>query len=545
MVFMNMEWGPLGEADLTTAPLIRYNGYSVESGGVEFRNGKFIIQEDDSISLTCNSPELRVRNIRPNEGHEYTVDESGLVVFGGSALEGDRYGDLQIGIFHNSLDYPLEVIAFSLIAPFSVEGEVKHTHQKVLEITQFKTNNEHPLESTRYPYFLEYNLSAVNSEEKWDKLPLYFTGPGDFRRQPEVDAPIKLSTAYDNGHPVRIRLQSALGETYLFRAICKRKEIIRFAEPCPPVPLLDWIQYPKALNIVHEKYRFNENTMEESWEEFPMLNLESAVEWVDFEPLDFTAQASMNLHDSGEFIEMDLVLDLSESKDLIQNPADFLLTLEPFIGQEKFQFQNLNNFSINNETYQICFSTQQPLLKERVEFKPRTTKMKNYSRYNLNFGEKFYSNSPFSKTNWGLRFILSHSQKPLSPSLTSTTLAHWKDPLIVQHAGIYSSRFHPRHAKLFKAEFKRITPTKGMFCIECGTMGFPSPGGIFLCPKYGCGWTNKTLDLTGFEEIDEAWFDYRGKTAEGNHRFLLNTNRLSSGKYVVAFNGMSFHFDVS
>jgi len=533
-----MEWESFGEVHLTTAPLIRYNGYSIESEGVEFRNGKFILQEDDSISLTCNFTDLRVRNIRPNEGHEYTIDESGLVVFGGTALEGDRYGDLQIGIFHDSLDYPLEVMAFSLIAPFSVEGKVKHTHQGVLEITQFETNNEHPEESSRYPYFLEYNIYAADSEENWNKLPLLFVRPRDFWGQPEVDAPIELSTAYANGHPVRIRLQSAQGEKYVFRAICTRKEIIRFAEPCPPVPLL-------ALNIVHEKYRFNENTMEESWQEFPMLSLESAVEWVDFEPLDFTAQASLNLHDSGEFIDMDLVLDLSESKDLIQNPSDFLLTLEPFIGQEKFQFQNLNNFSINNETFQICFSAQQPLLKERVEFKPRTTKMKNYSKYHLNEGENFYSNSPFSKTNWDLRFILSHSQKPLSHSLTSTPLAHWKDPLIVQHEGIYSSRFHPQHAKLFKAEFKRIPPIKDMFCIECGTMGFPSPDGIFLCTNYGCGWTNKTLNLTGFEEIDETWFDYHDKTAEGNHRFLLNTTRLNSGTYVVAFNGMSFHFDVS
>jgi hypothetical protein len=540
-----MEWESFGEVHLTTAPLIRYNGYSIESDGVEFRNGKFILQEDESISLTCNSTDLRIRNIRPNEGDEYTVDESGLVVFGGSTLEGDRYGDLEVGIFYTSLDYPLKVIKFELIAPFSVEAKVKNIYDGVIQFTQFKTSNEHPEESNRYPYLLEYNSSTGDSEENWNQLPLVFETPSDFWGQPEVDAPIELSTAYANGHPVRIRLQSALGEKYVFRAICTRKEIIRFAEPCPPVPLLDWFQYPRALNIVHEKYRFNENTMEESWQEFPMLSLESAVEWVDFEPLDFTAQASMNLHDSGEFIDMDFVLDLSESKDMIQNPSDFLLTLEPFIGQEKFQFQNLNNFSINNETFQICFSAQQPLLKERVEFTPRTTKMKNYSRYSLNEGENFYSNSPFSKTNWDLRLILSHSQKPWSHSPTSTPLAHWKDPLIVQHEGIYSSRFHPQHAKLFKAEFKRIPPIKGMFCIECGTMGFPSPGGIFWCPKYRCGWTNKTPTLTGFKEIDEAWFDYHGKAAEGNHRFLLNTTRLNSGKYVVAFNGMSFHFVVS
>jgi len=540
-----MKWSFIDEGPLKTAPLIRHNGYSIESEGVEIRNGKFILQENDSISLTCNSTDLRVRNIRPNEGHEYTIDESGLVVFGGSALEGDRYGDLQIGIFHNSLDYPLKVIAFSLIAPFSVEGKVKHTHQGVLEITKFETNNEHPEESSRYPYFLEYNISAADSEENWNELPLSFERPRDFWGQPEVDAPIKLSTVYANGHPVRIRLQSALGEKYLFRAICTRKEIIRFTEPCPPVPLQNWIQYPKALNIYHEKYRFDENTMEESWQEFPVLSFESAVEWMDFEPLDFTAQASINLHDSGEFIEMDLVFDLTKSQDLIQKLSDFLLTLEPSIGQEKFQFQNLKDLSINNETFHICFSAQQPLLKERVEFKPRTTKMTNFSRYHLNVGEEFYSNSPFSKTNWDLQFILSHSQKPLSGSKNSTTLAHWSDPLIVEQGGIHSSRVHPQNAKLFKTEFKRIRPNKDMFCIECGSMGFPSPDGIFLCPNYQCGWTNDTLNLTGFAEIDEAWFDYHGKAADGNHRFLLNTNRLSSGSYVIAFNGMSFHFDVS
>ena len=99
-----MEWPVSDENPLATAPLIRYNGYSIKSEGVEFRNGKFILQEDESILLTCNSTDLRVRNIRPNEGDEYTIDEGGVVVFEGSTLEGDWYGDLQVGIFHISLD---------------------------------------------------------------------------------------------------------------------------------------------------------------------------------------------------------------------------------------------------------------------------------------------------------------------------------------------------------------------------------------------------------------------------------------------------------
>jgi len=539
-----MRWPYNDEDHLGSAPLIRYNGYSIESDGVEFRNGKFILQEDESISLTCNSTDLRIRNIRPNEGYEYAVDESGLVVFGGSTLEGDRYGDLQVGIFHTSLEYPLKVIKFELIAPFSVEAKVKNIYDGVIQFTQFKTSNEHPEESDRYPYFLEYNCSTVDSEENWNQLPLVFETPSDFWGKPKVEAPIKLSTAYANGHPVRIRLQSALSEKYVFRAICTRKEIIRFVEPCPPVPLLDWIHYPKALNIVHEKYRFDENAMEESWQEFPVLSLESAVEWVDFEPLNFTAQASMRLHDSGKLIEMDFVFDLTKSKDLMQNPSDLLLMLEPSIGQESFQFQSLNGFSANKETSQICFSVHQPMPVERVEFNPRTTSMRSLTFHTE--GENFYSNSPFSKTNWDVRFALSYNKKPLSHLKTSTTLAHWKDPLIVEHEGFYSSRFHPQHAKLFKAEFKRLMPNAGIFCIECKTMGFPTPNGSFHCEN--CGWTNDKLNLTGFEEVGEAWFDYQGYRLPGpgkTHRFSLNTDRLSAGTYVVAFNGMSFHFVVS
>lgn len=543
---MTMQWPSFDEGLFGTVPLIRYNGYSIDGEGVEFRNGKFILQENESISLMCNSKDLRVRNIRPNEGHEYTIDGSGLVVFGGSTLEGDRYGDLQIGIFHTSLDYPLKVITFELIAPFSVETKVRNIHRGVLEFTRFKTSNEHPEESNRYPYFLEYNISTGDSEGNWNKLPLIFERPSDFWGQPEVEAPIEMSTAYDSGHPVRIRLQSAQSEKYVFPAICTRKEIIRFVEPCPPVPLLDWIEYPKALNIVHEKYRFDENTMEESWQEFPVLSFESAVEWVDFEPLDFTVQASITLGDSGKFIEMDLVFDLTESKDLMQDPSDFLLTLEPSIGQERFQFQDLNGFSTNKETSQICFSVQQPIPTERVEFNPRSTAMHTYGNPSLNQGELFYSNSPFSKTNWDLRVSLEYKLKPSKNSKNQTTLAHWNEPLIVAQKNVLTSRFHPQYAKLFKAEFKRIRAKLDMFCIECGKMGIPSPSGIFSCPNYRCGWTNEKLNLTGFEEIEEVWFDYQGQSGSGKtHRFILDTNRLGTGTYVVAFNGMSFHFVVS
>jgi hypothetical protein len=538
-----MRWPSFNSNPLSTTPLILSNEYSIEHNDVEFRNGKFILQEDESMSMICTSSELRVREIRPNDGFEYTLDEGGSIVFNGSTLNGDQYGYLQIGIFHTSLDYPLKVIKFELTAPFSVKGEVVLRGEE-LTIKRFRRSNEPPAESTNYPYRFEYNTSTADSENNWNPLPLVFAQPCDFRTTPTIDpVPDQISAAYRRGHPVRIRLCSSRGDTYGFEAICKRKEIIRFLETRPPVPLMEWIQYPKVLNIFHEKYRFDESSMEESWVEFSRLGLESAGEWLQFQPLEFTATATMKLLDEGRFIEIKLVFDHSESQDLVESPTDFLLSLEPSLGQKSFRFQDLMDFSVNSESSKIGFSIRQPLPKERVEFNPRTTRMSSlYEVYNE--GQKFYSNSPFSKTDWNLLFVLSHKQTPSSPS-QSKTLCRWIDPLVIKKENKYLSRVHPQLAKLFKCEFKRIEPNMGMFCIECGSMGVPQPDGIFKCQDYKCGWTNAYPVLTGHSKVEVTWFDYEGKAQDGLHHFSLNTDRLSSGEYVASFNGVSFHFDVS
>ena len=537
-----MSWSVSDVDLLSTVPLIQLDEYSIEDGDVEFRNGKYILSEDDSMSLTCLSSELRIKEIMPNREFEYELDQDGAIDFNGSNLEGDRYGNLHIGIFWGGLEYPLKVIKFELTAPFSVKGEVDWQVEDLI-IRKFRASNAPSLESNHYPYRLEYNTSTADAEENWKSLPIIFEGPDDFRyTTPRIESvPEEISTAYGSGLPVRIRLRSARSTTYGFRAICKRKEIIRVREPFPMIPLLDWVGYPNTLSISHEKYRFDENSMKESWEEFPKLEFVSAVEWFQFQQLEFSTTASMKLLDSGEYVQIELVFDLSDSQELIDSPNEFLLSLEPSIGGRGFTFQDIMGFSIDNDSSKIAFSIRQPLPIKRVEFKPRTAGISTF--YQHEEKQNFYTNSPFKKTDWNLSFVLSYKGNP-SAEVRSNTLCEWSDPLITPSIiNKHESRVDPHLAKLFKCEFKRLAPNGGMFCIKCGTMGFPSHSGLFICTNFRCGWTNETPVLVGHNEVDLPWFDYDGKS-DGLHRFSLNTNELDSVEYITVFNGMSFRFNV-
>ena len=50
--------------------------------------------------------------------------------------------------------------------------------------------------------------------------------------------------------------------------------------------------------------------------------------------------------------------------------------------------------------------------------------------------------------------------------------------------------------------------------------------------------------LADFEKVNESWYDYREESSLGIHSYSLNKEVLKTGKYVVSFNGMSFHFEV-
>ena len=538
-----MEWPAVNESPLLTAPLIADQGlFSIEDSEVERRGGKHILQQDEAMTLSCNNSELTVREIRPNAGTEFPQDKQGCVVFDGTALggRGDRYGALDVGIYVPNLDYPIAVLRFELTAPLSVGGEVQLLGDE-LRILRFRRSNTPPAESNHYPYCFDYNLTTDDGETDWHDLPLVIARPDDFSEPPILEtAPDEMTTAFSQGFPVRIRLRSARGDTCAFKAICKRREIIRFSEPQPPVPIIDWIGRPNTLNIVHERYRFDIDNMVESWQEYPQLMFDSATEWLEFQPIKFSAGADMLLLEDGEFLKINLNFDLNECPDLMDIPTDFLHYLDSSIDDEYFKFLDLNDLDINRDSLEISFSLRYPLPARSVEFKPRSTRLVSYYGV-LNEGQNFYSNMPFSNNNWCLTFGVSLKHVP-SANATFRKLCEWGGPAVVENGQNLESRFHPRNAQLYRCVYERMQPNADFFCPRCGTMGFPEPNGVFTC--YKCKWTNSTPMLIDFDEVSEPWYDYQGELVPGLHSYSLNDGRLTAGKYVVSFNGMSFHFEV-
>ena len=195
-----------------------------------------------------------------------------------------------------------------------------------------------------------------------------------FRRlQVWTPSPDEITAAFIKGSPVRIRLRSAKGEVCSFKAICKRREIIRFSEQQPPVPIINWIGRPNTLNIEHERYRFDIDSMEESWQRYPQLMFDSATEWLEFQPIHFSASADMVLLEDGESLNVNLNFDLSECTDLMEIPTDFLYYLNPSFDDENFKFVDLNDFNVNQDSSEISFSFRYPLPARSVEFKPLST----------------------------------------------------------------------------------------------------------------------------------------------------------------------------
>jgi len=540
-----MEWPAVDEVPLLTTPLITGQGlFTIEAGDVEYRGEKYILQQDEAMSLTCNSSALTIREIRPSAGTEYPRDEEGCVVFDGTVLtgRGDRYGALDIGIYVPNLDYPIAVLRFELTAPLSVSGDVRLRGGE-LRIHRFRRSNAPPAESNHYPYLFDYNITTNDGETDWREMPLVIACPDDFQETPSLDpAPDEITAAFSQGSPVRIRLRSARRETYAFKAICSRREIIRFFEPQPPVATIDWIGRPNTLNIEHERYRFNIDNMEESWQRYPQLMFDSATEWLEFQPIQFSASADMKLLEDGESLNVNLNFDLSECTDLMEIPTDFVYYLDPSFDDEIFKFADLNDFNVNQDSSEISFSFRYPLPARSVEFKPLSTGLGKWMRFG---GErqKFYSNMPFSDKNWCLPFCVSFKPIPSSHA-THYELCKWNEPGVVDNHNNLQSRFHPRHAKLYRCVYKRLQPNAKIFCIKCGTMGFPGQNGSFTCINYKCGWSNSTPMLTDFDDVSEPWYDYHGESPPGLHSYSLMKEQLAAGEYVVSFNGMSFHFEV-
>ena len=373
-----MKWPTADVASLQTSPLIINQGlFAVEAGNIEHRGGKYILQQDDTMSVTCNAPEMTVREIRPNGGVEYPRDEQGRVVFDGTYLtgRGDRYGALDVGIYVPNLDYPIGVLRFELTAPLSVRGEVR-LQGDGFEIHRFQVSNAPDADSSHYPYRFEYNMTTDDSESNWHELGLIIERPKHFWRTPRLEpAPKRLTTAYSQGSPARIRLRSERGETYSFKAICKRKEIIRFPEPQPPVQVKDWIVHPKTLPILHERYRFDIDAMHESWQEYPQMLFDSAIEWLEFQPIQFRASADMHLLEDGEFLLFNLNFDVNNCRDLLEIPMDFLQYLDPSIGGENFKFLDLNGLNVDLDSSEISFSFSYPLPSKSINFNPRSPRL--------------------------------------------------------------------------------------------------------------------------------------------------------------------------
>ena len=536
-------WPAVDKTPLSTAPLIVDHGlFTIEAEDVEYLNEKYILQEDKTMSLTCNVPEVTVREIRPNAGTEFLRDEQGCIVFDGTALtgRGDYWGALDVGIYVLNLEYPIGVLRFKLTAPLSVSGEVQ-LRSGELQIHRFCGNNEPPAESNHYPYRFEYNITTNDGETDWHDLPLTIEHPDDFRKTPSLDpAPDEIYDAFSKGSPVRIRLRSTRGETYVFGAICARKEIIRFPEPQTPVAIFNWIEHPNTLCIDYERYKFNKETMKESWHTYTQLKFDSAVEWLEFQPIEFNVSADMKLMNDGEFLNIDMKFDLCDCPDLMDIPIQFLHYLDPSIDGVSFKFLDLDDLQINRDSLEICLSFRRPLPTKSVHFVPRSTRLVSYYGV-LNEGQTFYANDPFSNPNWNLLFNLNFKQVP-STHTTIQKLCEWVESAVVENGLNLESKFHPRHAKLYRCVYERMQPTGGMFCPECGSLTAPRDG--FSCTNYKCGWTNSTPMLADFDEVNEPWYDYREKSLLGIHSYSLNKERLKNGEYVVSFNGMSFHFEV-
>jgi len=248
------------------------------------------------------------------------------------------------------------------------------------------------------------------------------------------------------------------------------------------------------------------------------------------------------LLEDGEFLKINLNFDLNECPDLIEIPADFLQSLDSSIDDEYFKFLDLNDLDINRDSLEISFSLRYPLPVRSVEFKPRSTRLTSYYGV-LNEGQNFYSNMPFSNKNWYLPFGVSFKHVP-SADATFWRLCEWSEPAVVQNGQNLESRFHPRHAQLYRCVYERMQPNAGMFCPECNGLGYPAPNGVFSCTNYKCRWTNSRPMLTDFDEVSEPWYDYHGESPPGLHSYSLMKEQLAAGQYVVSFNGMSFHFEV-
>lgn len=529
-----MEWPAVDEAPLSTAPLIVDQGlFTIEAGDVEQRGGKYILQQGEALTLTCNTPELTVQQIRPDAGFEYPRDDQGCVVLDGTVLaeRGDRYGALEIGIFHAGLVYPLDVFEFQLPAPFSVRGEVVFDEGE-LKIDRLIASNKPDADSQHYPYTLEYNFPT--RDDDWIQFDLKIEGPDDFQSPIEFHEDLRdINAGYGRWNALTIRLQSSRGELHPFRTISDNREIIRFSGDAPVVAVCDWINSPNVLEVDHEKYEYDHSTRLGTWVEYPKLKFSSALEWLEFEPFCFDIErTSLRLLEDGNHLDLSASLDFSAASGLNDFIEELLRHIKIKINGTEYSLAGAREIRrVDNE------SRVDIVLRFEFPGNGRRLPKKSIIPTKWAFVDNGLGNV-FMTTNWDLRLSTYHQSKPRGP-FDGKHILSWRDAFIQQEGDLLSSRVHPNLMRLYKLKLKK---SMSIFCARCGTLGYREPGGGLSCSR--CGWTNDDQVLEDYDEVETTCISSLRITEQEMYLFDVQEDQLEAGTYVLYFNGMSFQFKV-
>ena len=483
--------------------------------GAEIIENKLHLYHDNAVRYLI-SDDYEFRELHPEPDRQIFAPINGEILLNGDSLEGDTAGNLQIGIYHKNLTYPLEIIDIKLSDSFHVEAKLVSYPGESLDIQDLNSTNEPKNGSKSYPYKLQYSV-MTSKQDSWQDTDIRFENSLKLWRTSELVVAksvnsffnqaslspaevelTKLFQSFQQSPGFKFRLISNTGTPHLIGGISEFNDILLLHDiNQKSVSVVDWIAQPNFYDIPYDIYDFESSTGTEEWKSYPKMRAEIANQHLDFANINLDVkQVLMSLSRDGQHLQgsVSLSLDVALDKD----------SMDELVNTIQFYFANSNNKIISN-SHSIIDSK------------------------NISLNLKFHTGThPISK-------YLIHMDYFSNPNNLATISIHVKKEFISQVGKTFECAIHPDYLSLNKEEFRVIPNEDGAFCPVCGE-------GIWWRPECSsCGWEDGKPMSQGFTLQDDPWYN-NVVSLNGNFQFVLHN--LSPGSYKIVFESNTFAFTI-
>ena len=471
--------------------------------GAEIIENKLHLYHDNAVRYSISN-DHEFRELRPEPDRQIFTPKNGEILLNGDSLEGDTAGNLQIGIYHKNLTYPLEIIDIKLSDSFHIEMKLVSTSSS-LEIHHSKPTNPPKNGSKSYPYKLQYSV-MTSKQDSWEDTDIIFKNSSNFRIRlhnvlekkfvaaDAIGPASKLLQSFRQSPGFKFRLISSTGKTHLLGAVSKFDDVILLENINQKlVPVADWISQPNFYDIPYEIYSFDPSTGKEEWKPYPKMRAEIANQHLDFSNIGLEVKdVSMHKSRDGQHLQgsVSLTLDVALDNETMEELAD---------------------------TIQFRYSPYGPDFEQTIISNSHSLIDPKNISLNLKIKSQYF------------HFLIYMDYFTTPNNLETIELPEIKFEFISRNGKTLECLVHPEFLTLKKKNRGPLVRTDPIVCPSCNRLQFS--------PFCECGWKEGESTFLGYSPQEYEWYTDVKHLNNRNFQFVLHD--LSPGEYSVFFHNSS------